>query len=453
MSDIKKYSKIKKELLNEEFYFQSFLQEAYNQAELSNLEMESIQMQCLKLLADNTQRYNKGGSSSIKVEAAQNILASIFYTIGIYLKSLPDLSSVLDNVKKEPVLKLYQQGCQKLKTKLNVAKHLYQLVCKTKIKSPNYAYNATIEEGIESFFKQYNTDYEAHETPASIDYQLMNPVTGLAGVEYIIQYLHNLYMENLFCSKFDAMIIHEVMSGYDEAYQDLLVNIFGQVLQNVLGCAILNKDIVSLNLVAPDIQNLKYILKSETKESICLLLQRTTDKIVKTLALTNPSLKTYIYASFPEFSSRIYFATGNDTLQTIFVPRHSRVVNQVIRYSMGGKMDDGAYRNIVNEVLACRYSGDKIQIIKEHIKTLSDMEDIIIDGQLSEAEAFAVFDILDDVEIAVLVKRHPYRQEIDAIDFSEAEIQLQRYLEKYLQSMPKGKLKQLQRIVSNVEDI
>ncbi|OPX84120.1 MAG: hypothetical protein A4E53_03895 [Pelotomaculum sp. PtaB.Bin104] len=453
LGNIEKYSKIRSEQLSEEFYFQSLLQEAYYQAELSDSEMESLQMQCIKLLADKTELYNKGESSSVRIEVAQTLMLSNFYTIGLYLKSLPDTSSALDNLRKEPISKLYRQGRRIINTKLNVARHLYQLVCQTKIKSPNYTYNATIEEGIKIFFKQYNADYEAHETPASIDYQLMNPVTGLAGVEYMIRYLQNLYEENLFCSKFDAAIIHEVMCGYDEAYKNLLVNIFEQVLQNALGCTLLGKDLLSLNLVLSDIQKLKMTLKAETKESIFSILQRAADNIIESLSISNISLMKYIYASLPEFASRIHFAINNDTLQTIFVPRKSRTVDQVIKFFMGNKMDDGEYRNIVNEMLACRYLDDKIQIIKEHIKTLADFEDIIIDGGLSEAEALAVFNMLDDVEIVVLIKRHPHHREMDPLDFSEAAIQMQRYLEKYLQSIPKDRLKKLQKTVSAIEGI
>lgn len=453
MSNIEKYTKINKTQLSEEFYFQSLLQEAYKQKELSDLEMENIQIECIKLLAINTERYNKGESSSVKIEVAQNLMASNFYTIGIFLKSLPDTSSSLDYVKNEPILKLYQEGRKKINTKLHVAKHLYQLVCLTKIQTPNYTYNATIDEGIKIFFKQYNADYEAHETPASIDYQLMNTVTDLAGVEYIIQYLQNLYLENLFCAKFDITIIHEVMCGYDQAYKDLLINIFGQVLQNALGCTMLNKDILSLNLVHSDLQSLKSVFKSKTVESICFLLQHRADTLIKNLAIKSTPLKKYIQASLPEFAARIHSATNTDTLQTIFVPRYKHIVNQVIKYYMGEKMDDEVYRNIVTEVLACRYSTDKIQIIKKHIKTLSDMEDIIVDGELNEAEALAVFKMLDDLEIAVLLKRHPYHQEINAAYFSEAEIQFNRYLEKYLQSIPIDRKKQLQDLVSNIEVI
>lgn len=453
MNNIERYTKIKKEMLSREFYFQSLLQEAWNQAELSDSEMEGIQIQCLKLLADSIERYNQGESSSVQVEAAQTIMASNLYTIGIYLKSLPDASSALDKVKEEPILKLFQQGRKIIDKKLKVAQYLYHLVCKTRIESANYSYNATIQEGIKSFFRQYQADYEAQETPASIDYQLMKPITDLAGVEYMVQYLQNLYLENLFCSKFESFIIHQVMCGYHEDYKDLLINICGQVLQNALGCEILNKDISSLNLSLNDIRELKSIFSSKSKETIGSLLQQKANAVLETLALSNPSLKTYIYTYLPEIASRIYTATNNDTLPKIFVSRRRPGANQVTKYSMGTKMNDKDYRDIVNEVLRCRYWDDKIQIIKKHIKTLSDMEDIIMDGRLNQAEASAVFKMLDDVEIAVLVKRHPYHREIDTADFSEAELSLQQYLEKYLQSIPKDRLKQIHIIMANIEDI
>lgn len=339
MGNIEKHSKIKKELLSKEFYFQSFLEEAYKQGELDDEELENIQMQCIRLLADSTQRYNKGESSSINIEAAQAIMASNFYTMGMGLKALPDTSSMLDNIKT--VSKLYERGRKMINAKLNTARHLYQLVSKTKIQSPGYAYNATIEKGIKSFFKNYNADFEAHETPASIDYQLMNPVTGSAGVEYMVQYLQSLYVENLFCLKFDAKVIHEVMCGYDKNYKDLLLNIFGQVLQNALGCMLLDKEILSLDLMPSDIQKLKNALKDKSKESIHSLLQQKAGRIVEAAAVAGTALKPYIFANLSELASTIYFAADNDTLHTIFVTRYNPIVTQNARHSTDQAADGG----------------------------------------------------------------------------------------------------------------
>lgn len=320
VGNIEKHSKIKAEQLSQEFYFQSLLQEAHVKDAISDGELEAVQMQCLKLMAENTERYNKGRSSSIRVETAQAIMASNFYTIGLYLKSRTDPASALEELKREPIAWLYEQGLHVTKQKLRVARYLYLAVVKTRIQTPNYSYNETINNGIKIFFQQYNPDFEAHETPAFIDYQLAVPVTGWAGVEYMIYYLHHLHMENQFCARFDSTVIHRIMQGYHISYQDLLINIFEQVLQNALGRLVLDKDILTLNLSPSDIGELKTALHNKSQESIYSLFQWAADMILEFLALTDQSFKSYVYATLPDMAARIHSAAINGTLQTIFVP-------------------------------------------------------------------------------------------------------------------------------------
>jgi hypothetical protein len=453
MANIERYSSIRKESLSEEFYFQSFLQEAFEQEVLSDIELDSIKLQCMKLLANSTERYTKGKSSSIKTEVAQTIMQSNFYTIGLYLKSLHDTAIALDMVKTVPLSEIYQKGRKLLNTKLNIAKQLYQFVEKTKISSPNYTYNATLEDGVKFFFRKYDADFEAHETPASIDYQLFNSVDGLVGVEFMIQYLQNLYIENIFCSKFDANRVHGVLCGFDKEYKDLLVNIFGQVLLNALGCIVLKKDVFSLKLGQEELNELKNCFTNSSIESILTTLQHLADELYKALAITSTSSKSYILSGLPEVAARIRAAIESDTLNIIFVPRRSHKTSKVIKYSMGIKMEDGLYRKIVDEIRACRYSNDKIQIIKEQIKALADLEEIIMDSELSETEAMELFKMLDETEIAVLVKRHPYTDKIDEVDYTEAEIKLQRYMKKYMHSLPVNRQKHIKNIISNIEYI
>lgn len=447
VNSIEKYSKINKEHLCKEFYFQSLLNEAYNQAELNDSEIEHIQMQCIKLLSDNIERYTKHKSSSVRVEVGQTIMASNLYTIGICLKSLSDIPLTLDTIKKESISKLYQKGRRIINIKLKVAKHLYQLVRKTKTSCSNNVYNATIDEDISSFFKQYNADYIAHESPISIDYQLFNPIDNFVGIEYMIGYLQNLHMENLFCAKFDMSDINKLMNGSDK---DLLVNIYSQVLQNAFGCSILNKDILSLNIDPLDIQELKKIFNGKAKDAIGEYLQNQVNKIFERLDITDILVQTYIYSSLPKFALLIYSAIKNDNLQAIFKAYRIKNLNHGIGFSMGKKMDDRTYRNVVKKILACETLDDKIIIIKKHIKSLIDMEDIIVDSQLSESEILAIFNIIGDVDMAVLVKRHLYHQEIDEINLAGAETLLQRYLKKYIQNMPKDRFEKVQKIVITI---
>ena len=88
MANIEKKHIIDSNKLSGEQYFTSILQETYSNGLLCDSDMEKIQLQCIQLLAYKCERYSGGESSSIRVEAAESIMKSNLYTIGLYLKSL-----------------------------------------------------------------------------------------------------------------------------------------------------------------------------------------------------------------------------------------------------------------------------------------------------------------------------------------------------------------------------
>ncbi len=462
MDIIRRYPGINRALLSEEFFVQSLLQEARRLKALSDVEVESILAQFIGLLAANTERYTKGLSSSVRIDVAQSVLASNLYTVGLYLKSLPDTASAIERLRAEPLPELYKRGRRLIDSKLSVARNLYEFVRITRIQTQNQTYNVTIDEGIGDFFRQYDAEYEAHGIPASIDYQLLNPVNGLAGVEYMIRYLDNLCMENLFCLKFDPAVIHEVMSGYHEEYKDLLVNICGQVLQNALGCMAVKcpglddsnrqADIRSLDLKRSDIEALTSRLSGESRESILSLLKQLAGLIVERLEIENESILKYVFDSLPEISTRIHCVVSSGTLHTVFVLRKKSEQVNVARYSSSNKMDDEYYREVVKEILACRYSYDKVRIIKEHIRSLSDVEDVITDGELTSEEASTVLDMLNDIEIAVLTRRHPHYSGMEEDGYSESETRLSAYLDRYLRDLPEPRQRQIQELMRRIEE-
>lgn len=197
--------------LSGEFYFNTILQEAYTCGLLNESDLENIQLQCINLLSYKSERYNMGKSSSIRVETAESIMESNFYSIGLYLKSLPDPDYAVNELKTVKISELYERGIKLVNTRFQVAKCIYNMVQNNKLDTLNHSYNSTLSEnGIGIFFKSFNLEYEAHDSPASIDYQLCNPVNDLAGVEFIQKYLENLYLENEFCMNFatDNIIIY-----------------------------------------------------------------------------------------------------------------------------------------------------------------------------------------------------------------------------------------------------
>jgi hypothetical protein len=85
--------------------------------------------------------------------------------------------------------------------------------------------------------------------------------------------------------------------------------------------------------------------------------------------------------------------------------------------------------------LICRYASDKIAIIREKVKSFGDFEDVLIDARLSEEESTQVFNILGDVEIAVLLKRHPFQSAIEAVELTGSRTIISVILKRYVEQL------------------
>ncbi|MBU2700753.1 hypothetical protein Ga0466249_001858 [Sporomusaceae bacterium BoRhaA] len=453
MTNIEKQHIINENNLSAEFYFTSLLQETFACGILSESNIEKIQTQCLEFLSFKSERYNGGESSSIRVEVAENIMKSNLYTIGLYLKSWPDADRAVSALKTVTIPEMYQKGREIIDDKLQAAKHSYKLAQDNKLYTINYTYNATINDsGIGIFFKEYNPDYEAHEFPASIDYQLCNPVTDLVGVEFIEKYLENLFLENEFCNNFAAEDIHHLLCGYDEGYQDLLINIFEHVLTAALGCLLARHNVVKLDISTDEIQLLYNELSTYNDHSLALAVYKASEQVFEELNITSPSLRRYIEKSLPQITSNIAQAIKTNNLHKVFVSPFNPDLKPRIKFSSGVKMADEDYRNLIDELLLCRYSPDKLGLIKERVKSFDDLEDILFDAHLSGEEINLVFSVLEDVEIAALVSRHPFISDIQAVDLSEAEQSLRLYLKNYIDRLPPDRQEQVFEIMARLEE-
>lgn len=433
MNNLEKHHIIKRENISEENYFQSFVQEAYSLKLLSDAELEDIQIQSTKLLAKQVERYTEGDSSSVRVEIAQSILQSVLYSIGICLKDFPDTDISLEAIKKTPLTDLYRQGRKIIEKKINIAKHLLHLIQNEKIQTDNFAYNDTIENGLMGFFPKYDVDYAAHDTPGSIDYPLNIDKMDLVGIEYIYDYLQKFYWENTFCKKFSDYDIACVLRGYDEKYQDLLVNIFRVVFTNALGCTLVNKNASRLEIEASDRQCLQEKLKVLSEDELCEVLKSSSAKLCKELDISNEFLLEYISQTLKDIGERIKNALENEHLESIFVCSKEELLKPVIHFMDGDKMEDELFRQLAAEIRDCRFGADKISIIQKEIHSISDLVDILEADCLFENEFIEYFQVLGDNELAMLFNLLPVNK-ID-LDLAESEKEWYLKLNEYLKGL------------------
>lgn len=181
-----------------------------------------------------------------------------------------------------------------------------------------------------------------------------------------------------------------------------------------------------------------------------LTINYATNHIYEELNLTNPLLQEYIERSLPKIVTNIEIALKLNTLSKVFITPKNPDLEPKIHFESSVKMDDEEYRGLIEELLRCRYSSDKLELIKDKVKSFDDLEDILLDTQLEEEDFILLFNTLGDVEIAAMIKRHPFESDIQAVDLSEEEQVVRLYLENYMKQLPPNRQEEILQIAKHL---
>lgn len=229
-----------------------------------------------------------------------------------------------------------------------------------------------------------------------------------------------------------------------------MINIFEQVLTTALGCSLANRNIRELNITGDDIRRLYEKLLKYDNHTLMLNIHKASKDIFEELNITNYSLQKYIEESLSKITTNIENALKLNTLSKVFITSINPNLEPKIHFKSSVKMVDEEYRRLIEELIRCRFSSDKLELIKEKVKSFDDLEDILLDAQLEEEEFISLFNTLGDVEIAAMIKRHPFESDIQAVDLSVAEQVVRLYLENYIKQLPTNRQEHILQITKHL---
>lgn len=401
---IQKYNYSIENNFSEEGFFKDVLVNCYEKKLLDDNILGRVYYERIELLKVNLKYYTKDESSSVMVEVAESILQCIDYTIGIYLKTFDNLESIIEEIKNTNLFDMLKMGHDLIKEKILYSKKLLHEINENKLEVDNYSYSDTIDYGIPLFFKEYNDLFSAHETPASIDYQLYIDNMNYIGIEYIFNYLETLSLENEFCNNFHISEINKVLRGYDKKCELLLINIFELVLINSLGVIICGKDLNSLNVNSLDREQIKNKLGNLSLEELQQELLKYAKICSEILDIKNEAVVTYIKKSTLKITSLINESIKLNRLETVFISFNDDNSNEMFEYTDGEKMTNSEFKKLSEEIRECSLVKDKIVLIKNNIKSLEDLVDMLDAECLFEDEYINCFKSLSKMEIILLSK-------------------------------------------------
>lgn len=394
------------ERLNSRYYFQSLMEQAHLCGLLSDQELSKIQTELLIILAEQTDKWSQGKSSSIPTEKAQELLTSAAFVIGVQLKTYQAPESAVEALKTEPLKSLFEKGLKLVERKIAISRHRQKRITAHLLNTPNVYYRSTIVDGINGFFKLYRPQFTAQEIHITADYPTYLGRPNFDGIEFIERYLRCIEAENEFCMHFAPRDIHHLLCGLTQDYRSVPMNLFEPVFLSALGLTILHRNPERLDLSQDDIVSLYHSFSEKSNQEIQSILENAFCDLDRKMELPEIS-KRYIHLCIPKLAETIQKSVALKTMDKVFLvpayPEHEP--KNTISY--GERMNDIKYQTLIDSILQADGSQDKVKLILQEVHSLADLLDILSDAELYKEDFELLTNLLPTPVFVALLNQYP----------------------------------------------
>lgn len=294
----------------------SFDDKLIRNCQLSEAEQQELLVKLWELLKWQAGKYNGIDSTSMPIEKAQDLLASLLYTLSV---AASEDGIPMESLLQKDFHSVIHRGQEILDHKRKSVKILWKDMCIAAPHIPNYYYIETIRN-IGLFFKRYEIYYEAHQIPCSLDYPLLNSVADdLKGISFVEEYIHRLMIENEFINKFDIQAVIRLLKSRIPDYRETYFNLSESVLRNAMGRKLLGQEIHTLDISAAQQAELLAMLKGKTLEEYAVLMDDAVYSMCREMNITDRQAIRYFQQAANEANVRIYSAVKSGNISHIFV--------------------------------------------------------------------------------------------------------------------------------------
>ncbi|GGB54942.1 hypothetical protein F3157_21475 [Virgibacillus dakarensis] len=390
-------------------YTLSILNEGLRIGLLNNEDIYGTQRQLMSILEKLIRRYTQGESSSVTSETAVSILSSVLYAVDAYLLHFNDPEKAMDVLKNGNIKNGYDQGIDLICHCFEETKQLYKEINNNKLDVAVEAYNLTIDESIPVFLKKYGIIFDAHNTMASIDYPLAIDDMSIQGVYYFRQYLTHLKMENQFCLLFNKDDIQSVLVNYGRIcgfdYRIELFNIFELVLNNAVFSILSGGHASQIKISINQYKQLVGLFEKLDDSQIQYIILKAVNRLRHHFNIKDPQMTDYLKRCGMNLVNRVKSVVKHNRLDTVvIVEKELRSKPIVTTFKASDRMSDSRFRLLVEKIMNCEKTVDKVNMIRTNFHSLHDYIDMLNTNCLLDDEYEELFKTFGDVDLAILTK-------------------------------------------------
>ena len=247
---------------------------------LSESDRLAWQAKLWELLRLQTERYTMGQSTSVRTDTAQMLLRSLCFSLDQLHQAQPNR----DLLREAPDV-LLREAAEVVRRQTARARLQYRRACRCLYQEESLSLWETLR-GIGGFFHDYDPQFFAAEVPCDIDYQLDQPVPDdLIGVAWLRDYLDRLLLEDTVLRRFRPDAVRRVLAASCPDHKELLVNLYGAVVDAALGVTVAEGDLFELDITSAGQAALTARLVSLAPDGRRLLLERAGETLARRLEL------------------------------------------------------------------------------------------------------------------------------------------------------------------------
>ena len=176
----------------------------------------------IPIVAELSDLYTRGESTSVTYEAAQHFMEAVLYCIH---EAEMMNENGLASCDRIDVRKLYEAGFQEVVDKVERAKEKYKGLISSFSSYGNRNLSDTVLKAIPGFFKLYSPRFSPQDTIITMDYPVAVPIEGKTGIDAIEEYIEKIAAEQRYLASFPPGYVEDVLRAYTPDYTDQFFNL------------------------------------------------------------------------------------------------------------------------------------------------------------------------------------------------------------------------------------
>ncbi|WP_051835007.1 DUF6179 domain-containing protein [Lacrimispora celerecrescens] len=271
----------------------------------------------LPIVAELADKYTGKESSSITYEKARQLMEAVLYCIHEYETDPAKSQELLTMDEKAAAKKVYSLGYETVLRNVKEAQILYNKIIPDFKYYENQCYYDTFVKGIPSFFLYYDPRFQPQNHILTLDYPVLNPVHSLQGIDAISAFIKCVSLEQIFLGKLPDEYVFYVLRAYSPDHEELIINLTGIVLRNVLGCRMAGKRINTQGYTPGELGRLIDYVNHNDSAELKQDMEGLVDELVRSGYDGLEELGDYLKADLHDYCFELKNAVENQCLDSI----------------------------------------------------------------------------------------------------------------------------------------